>query len=371
MKVAEIVIDVIRREVETTGLQSDLGRFGGTVEQGLLRVITGEGIEGNCFLGEFRRGGRDLFGHILEVIKPELIGTNPAERERLWHRLRMLEQRRGVPHTAWAPVDAALWDIAGKAAGAPVHALLGTHRLEIPVYGTYPPRHETTDGYVREAEEIKARGFTAYKIHPGVMGTRDVVRMVAAVRQAVGDDMTLMLDPNAGYDFRKALEIGRALDDNGFYWLEDPVPWNDFDAIVDLSRRLTTPLCMSDAAGFLLREAAHYVRLGAPRLLRGTARKLGITGLKKLCSLAEGFGQNCEIGTGGNSTLNAANLQVECAVANCAYHEWWMPAEAQQFGVAGDLTVNDRGALEVPSGPGLGLELDADWLRGHTIATLE
>ena len=371
MRITQITIDVIRREVETTGLQSDLGKFGGTVEQGLLRVLTDDGVEGNSFLGDFRRGGRNLFDHILQVVKPELLGSDPAERERLWCRLRMLEQRRGVPHTAWAPVDVALWDIAGKAAGAPVHSLLGTHRREIPVYATYPPRHETPDGYVREAEDIKSRGFTAYKIHPGVMETRDVVRMVSAVRNAVGDDMTLMLDPNNGYDFRKALQIGRALDDNGFYWFEDPVPWNDFDAIAELSRRLITPLCMSDSVGFLFREAAHYVRLGAPRLLRGTARKLGITGLKKLCSLAEGFGQNCEIGTAGNSLLNAANLQVECAVSNCAYHEWWMPAEAQQFGIVDDLSVNDRGALEAPPGPGLGLDLDRDWLQRHTVATLD
>ena len=371
MKITSVKIDVIRREVETTGLQSDLGKFGGTVEQGLLRVLTDDGIEGNSFLGEFRRGGRHLFHAVIEHLKPELLGTDPAERERLWHRLRMLEGRRGVPHTAWAPVDVALWDIAGKAAGLPIHSLLGTQRREVPVYATYPPRHETPDGYVREAGEIKAQGFTAYKIHPGVMGTRDVIRMVSAVRNAVGDEMTLMLDPNNNYDFRKAFEIGRALDDNGFYWFEDPVPWNDFDAIVELSRHLRTPLCMSDAPGFLFREAAHYVRLGAPRLLRGTARKLGITALKKLCALAEGFGQNCEIGTAGNSLLNAANLHVESSVANCDYHEWWMPTAAHQFGLVDDLTRNARGMLEVPSRPGLGLDLDRDWIKSHTVATLE
>ncbi len=370
MKIADITIDVIRREVETTGLQSDLGKFGGAVEQGLLRVITDDGIEGNAFLGEFRRGGRHLFGPILDMLKPELIGTDPCERERLWDRRHMLEQRRGLPHIAWAPVDVALWDLAGKAAGLPLHSLLGTHRREIPVYATYPPRHESPDGYVAEAEEVKSRGFTAYKIHPGVMATRDTIRMVVAVRRTVGDEMTLMLDPNNGYDFRKAFEIGRALDDNGFYWLEDPVPWDDFDAVAELSRRLRTPLCMSDAPGFLFREAAHYIRLRASRLVRGTARKLGITGLKKLCSLAEGFGQNCEIGTAGNSLLNAANLHVECSVANCDYHEWWMPAAAQQFGVVDDIVPDERGILSVPSGPGLGLQLDRDWLADHTVDTL-
>jgi L-alanine-DL-glutamate epimerase-like enolase superfamily enzyme len=136
---------------------------------------------------------------------------------------------------SWAPVDVALWDIAGKASGMPVYKLLGVQRHETEVYATYPPRHETLEGYVTEAEEIVSQGFRAYKIHPGVMGARDVIEMVGRVRSVVGDDMRLMLYPNGGYGFRKALEIGRALDDNGFYWYEDPVLWSDYDAIAELS----------------------------------------------------------------------------------------------------------------------------------------
>ena len=78
---------------------------------------------------------------------------------------------------------------------------------------TYAPRHDTPDGYVEEAEKVVSRGFRAYKIHPGVMPARDVTEMVGRVRDSVGFDVRLMLDPNGGYGFRKALEIGRALDD--------------------------------------------------------------------------------------------------------------------------------------------------------------
>lgn len=364
-------IDVIRREVLSTGLQSDLGAFGGEVDQGLLRIRTDEGVEGQCLVGQFRGGGIPLFDPILKALKPELLGRDPAEREWLWSRLGILGSRRGLTFPAWAPVDVALWDLTGKAAGMPVHRLLGTSRHQVDVYATYPPRHEDPDGYVREAEDLMDRGFRAYKIHPGVMGTNDVVEMVGRVRDLAGESFPLMLDPNNGYRFRKALDIGRALDDNDFYWYEDPVPWNEFDSILELTNRLDTPLCMSDLAEFRFREAAHYIRLGAVRLPRGTARKLGITGLKKLCSMAEGFGLNCEIGTAGNSSLDAANLHVMLSLDNCDFFEWWLPSEARQFGYLNDLAPNGESRLQAPTGPGLGLELDEEWISRHRLTTLE
>ena len=131
-----------------------------------------------------------------------------------------------------------------------------------------------------------ARGFRAYKIHPGMLNTPDVIRMVTMVREAVGPAVRLMLDPNCGYGYRKALDIGRALDQNAFHWFEDPVPHYDLDAIKSLSERLDVPLCMSDQNPNQFFNAANMVRNQSTRLVRGTAQKLGITGLKKLCSLA-------------------------------------------------------------------------------------
>lgn len=371
MKITDMKIEVVERELPATGLDSDLGRFAGTTEQGVLRVFTDEGIEGNCFVGEFRQGGRGEFDAILKTLKPEMLGRDPSEREWLWSRLQILGARRGMSMTAWAAVDVALWDISGKLAGVPIYKLLGEQRQETEVYATYPPRHESPDGYGREAEEIVAAGFRAYKIHPGVMPTRDVIEMVNLVRNIVGDDMELMLDPNCGYSFRKAYDIGRALDDNGFFWYEDPVPHHDLDAISELDRRLSVPLCMSDQNPNQFFNGAHMIRDRSVRLIRGTARKLGITGLKKLCSLAEGFGMNCEIGTAGNSALNAANLHVIFSVANCDYFEYWQPQAAHQFGFVDDVKLNERGVIEAPTLPGIGYEVDWNWIEAHKIATLE
>ena len=112
-----------------------------------------------------------------------------------------------------------------------VYKLLGANRDETEVYATYPPRHESPEGYFEEARQIFDAGFRAYKIHPGALATSDVFEMMAGVRDIAGDDRELMLDPNNGYDFRKALDVGSAADDLGFYWFEDPIPAHEYDNI--------------------------------------------------------------------------------------------------------------------------------------------
>ena len=79
---------------------------------------------------------------------------------------------------------------------------------------------------------------------------------------------------------------------------------------------------------------------------------------------------NCEIGTAANSLLNAANLHVIFSVSNCDYFEYWMPQAAHQFGLVDDIHLNGKMVIEAPTRPGLGYELDWDWLKAHTVETL-
>ena len=112
------------------------------------------------------------------------------------------------------------------------------------------------------------------------------------------------------------------------------------------------------------------VRRQAAELIRGTARKMGITGRRKLCAMLEAFGLNCEIGMGGNALMNVANLRVMLSISNCAYYEYWMPLGIHEWGVTRFLRPNERGAMEAPGAPGLGLELDGDWITAHRVAVL-
>ena len=364
MKVTDIQIDVIKHEVPAIGPQPAR-----EVEHGLLRVLTDEDIEGHCFVGAWIPAGPQ-FRPILDVIKPELVGREPFEREWLWRRMQFLATRFSLNETSWAPVDVALWDIAGKAAGLPVFKLLGAQRDEIPAYASYYFTHDRPEAYVDEGEGAVSSGFGAYKIHPGALDTRNAIKMIVAVRKALGDDIPLMLDPDCSYDFRRALSVGMALDENQFHWYEDPVRHHDLDAIAELSRRLSTPLSMTDQSTTQLFDSARYIRLQALRIVRGTALMLGITGLRKLCALAESFGLNCEIGTAGNGSLNAANLHVMLSVANCDFYEHLMPAEQQRFGMSSYPAPDAHGMMCAPENPGLGFELDWDWIKQHKVTTL-
>ena len=343
LEVVNLRIDVIERDAPVVAVNDQRRELGGHTRQGVLRIRTAGGHEGHCIIGQQAGDASETMELVIEQIKPRVLSRLASAHEWVWSQRLALDASPALAHAAMANIDVALWDVAGKAAGAPVHALLGTQRAEIPVYGTYPPRNSTPEGYEREAEELRAAGYPAYKIHPGAMDTDDVVRMVGMARRAAGDEMDLMLDPNAGYDLEKALTVGAALDAQRFYWLEDPLPWQDFEAIERLTAELRTPVAVADAGPFLLDETAEYVRRGAAKLIRGTARKMGITGLRELCAMLQSFSLNCEIGMGGNQFMNAANLHVMLAISNCAYYEHWMPLRMHEWGVVEFLRPNNRG----------------------------
>ncbi|MCZ6538504.1 MAG: hypothetical protein O6922_01590 [Chloroflexi bacterium] len=370
MKITEITIDVIERTAPLVSVQDERNDLGGITTQGVLRVRTEDGLEGNAFVGEQAGDSMRRMNSIIKKLKPVMMGRDSSDREWLWNQLPVITGHGEALEPVWAPLDVALWDIEGKGANKPIHKLLGTARTEVALYATYPPRHDRPGGFVEEALQLQSQGFRAYKIHPGPLSAVDAATTAEKVREAVGDDMTLMLDRNHGYTFREALLVGHALDANGFYWFEDPVPVHDIESIRELTRRLDTPLNMSDTTGFLLHEAASFLRMGAVRLIRGTTRKIGITGLKKQMSLAEGHNRVCEIGLAGNSALNAANLHVMMSSLNCTYFEYWLPREVHQWGVTRELEINENGNLDAPTGPGLGIELDEDWIAAHKVATL-
>ena len=370
MKITNITIDVIERTAPSVLVQDERANLGGTTRQGVLRVYTSDGLEGHAFIGDQGADSSQRMLTIINTLKPIMVDRDWSDREWLWNQLPEMSGHGSPIEPSWAPLDVALWDIAGKAAGQPIHKLLGTARTEIPVYATYPPRHSNPEGFVEEALQLKSNGFNAYKIHPGPLSAHDAATTVEKVREAVGNEMRLMLDRNHGYTFREALYVGHALDANRYFWFEDPIPVNDIQSICELTTRLETPLNMSDSTGFLFHEAANFIQMNAVRLIRGTVRKIGITGLKKQMALVEGFNKFCEIGLAGNSALNAANLHVMMSSINCTYFEYWLPKEVHQWGIANQLEIDQNGNLKAPSAHGLGIDLDEDWISSHKVATL-
>ena len=340
------------------------GSFGGHRLLGVVTVQTDAGVEGHAFLGSSRQGADAYTGPLIEFVKPAIMGANPLDIGAIWHRL--WRMNRSVSTEAIGAVDVALWDVAGKVANLPIHRLLGTCRDRVPAYassGWLP----TPEAYGEEAQRFKTQGWPAYKIHPHGI-PRDDIKICRAVRNAVGDDMTLMLDSIWAYSYEDAVRVGRAIEALDFFWYEDPLAEEDVYNYIKLRNKLDIPIMSTEFAPGRLYGMAQWIQQMATDILRGdVAVTGGITPLVKIAHLAEAFRMKCEIHHGGNSLNNVANLHVIMAVNNCDYYEVFPSHGANKFGLVKDIEVDDKGLVYAPEKAGLGYEIDWDLVKRETV----
>lgn len=343
--------------------------------QTLLTIETDEGVCGYGF-------GIDK-GLAEGVVRPLLLGEDPFFRERIWQGLyQRMRNGSGLTERALEPVDLALWDLAGRALQQPVYRLLGAYRETVPAYGStmcgddLAGGLDTPQAYGDFALQLVARGYRAIKLHtwnPPVPGAPDVKRDVAAcaaVREAVGPEIVLMLDPYHYYTRQEALYLGRALEKLDYYWLEEPMDEAGVAAYVWLAEQLDLQICGPETARGGLRTRAEWMLRGAADITRvGTQDVGGLTPMMKIIHLAEAFNMQCEAHGNGVGTLHAL-----CAMGIAGqYHERgllhpfidyekpppWLKALPDPM--------DDEGMVQVPTGPGLGLEIDFDYIREQRV----
>ena len=330
---------------------------------GLLTIRTDEGVEGHGFLGSATNPADSEANSLMRVLKPRIMGQDPLDREKLnqlmWARVRQTTTR------AIGVIDVALWDIAGKVAGLPIHKLMGSYRDRVPAYASSEVL-PSASAYAEQAVQFKEGGWAAYKIHPP-QRLKDDIAACEAVRRAVGDDYTVMLDSTWGYDYPTALRVGRAVEEMNYYWYEDPLADQDVYNYVKLRQALRIPIMATEYPLAGLDSYAIWLTERATDYLRGdVAVKGGITTVLKTAHLAEAFRMNYEIHHGGNSLNNLANLHVTMALRNCEFFEVLLPETAQKYGMAADIEVGPDGMVAAPTGPGLGAAIDFDLIRRKT-----
>ena len=368
MKITDVTLTLFAwGDIPATSYGRHTGRFSGTSDLGLLTLRTDEGLEGHAFLGSAMRPASMDAQSLIRYLKPLVLGQDPLERERLWQAL--WQRNRATTIRAIGAVDVALWDLGGKAAGLPIHRLLGSYRQSAPAYASSAVL-PSKEAYAEEAMRFKADGWTAYKIHPPTDPVVDI-QVCEAVRRAVGDGYTVMLDSTWAYQYPEALRVGKAVEGLGFHWYEDPLADDDLEGYVKLKQVLRIPILATEYTPGGFTAFAPWLTARATDYLRGDpAVKGGITPLVKAAHLAEGFHMNFEIHHGGNSLNNVANLHVIMAIRNCEFFEVLLPAGAQKYGLAQDIEVDAQGLVHAPSGPGLGAAIDFDLVRRTTTAVL-
>ncbi len=370
MKITDITVTLFAwDDIPATQYGRHSGRFSGKSDLGLVTIKTDQGVEGHAFLGSSSRpaSGGDA-NLIVGIVKPMLLGENPLDRERhfqrMWARMRMNNQLRPL-----GAVDVALWDLGGKIANMPVHQLMGSYRTSVPAYASSSVL-PSAEAYCEEALSFKARGWTAYKIHPPTEWQTDI-RICEAVRKAVGDDYRLMLDSTWSYSYVEALRVGQAIERLGYYWYEDPLVEDDLTNYVKLRQKLSIPILATEYAPGGHTAYAPWLIQQATDYLRGdVAVKGGLTACLKTAHLAEGFHMNYEVHHGGNSLNNVANLHLIMAIKNCEYFEVLLPDGAQKYGLVRDIEVDGNGLVHAIDKPGLGAEIDFELIERKQIAVL-
>ncbi len=327
----------------------------GSSQLGLVRISTDEGLEGHAFVGSSLAPADWDAALLISRFKPLLIGEDAFARERI--NQAMFRHARGQALRIVGAIDVALWDLAAKFAGLPLHQLLGSYRDAVPAYASSAVL-PAPEAYAEEAVAIKESGWPAYKIHPPAEPELDI-KVCETVRKAVGDDFRLMLDSTWSYDFPAAVRVGRALEELGFYWYEDPLAADDIYGYVKLKQRLDIPIMATEQPSVELTAYAPWLTAQATDYLRGdVALKGGLTACQKAAHLAEAFHMNYELHHGGNSLNNVAILHLAAAIPNTEYFEVLLPAEAQKHGLIEDIDIDEQGAVHPFDGPGLGAQID-------------
>lgn len=344
------------------------------VTKTMTRITTEDGHEGYCF-GDLN-GAESLLEDIL-------VGRDALNHEAIWQKL-VRSQRvnnRALHEETIAAVDLALWDLVGRYMDLPVNKILGATRERVPAYASTMIADEdkgldSPEAFADFAEECQDRGFPAFKLHtwfPPI--DQDWERDAAAcraVRERVGPDMDLMLDCSAHYRRMEALELGKVLDELDFHWYEEMMHEQSMSAYQWLREKVDVPIAgpETQAAWGKMGIRAEWIKHGACDVCRtGVWDVGGITPVLKTVGLCESFEIPLELHGGG-----AAHLQILGAMG--------IPGEYYEFGLihpeldwegAPDYLnqpidpVDDDGHVPVPQRPGLGYDIDWDYIHDNRV----
>ncbi|UFN47358.1 hypothetical protein LPC08_15165 [Roseomonas sp. OT10] len=311
------------------------------------------------------------------ALAPKLLGRDPFAREAIWTDLRRAARHLGA--VGLSALDVALWDLAGKAAGQPIHRLLGTMRTRLPTYASTV--HGDRNGALSDkaafaefAQHCRALGYRGFKIHGWEEADpRDEAENLLGVRAAVGPEMALMIDPASELrSFADALYVGRACDEAGYFWYEDPFLDTGTAPLAHrrLREKLRTPLLLTEHVRTLEAKVPWITEGGTDFLRADPEYDMGITGVMKTAHLAEAFGLDIELHAAG-----PAQRQLMAAIRNTNFYELSLVGPGvrnpipQVFacGYADELeSVGEDGCFGVPDSPGLGVAYDWEAIRART-----
>ncbi len=340
-------------------------------------VRTSEGVTG---IGEVSPMNSPAAAHLIaNSFGPRLVEMNPLDIERCWEKIYYGTYKQGVmglQPEALAGIDIALWDILGKVAGMPIHQLLGGKRRDsVRVYASIGGGAGSTPrGMARRAENAVKQGFTAVKIrmdHGPLPPDADVKRdleTLATVRRAIGDGIELLYDVNNGYSVQTAIRVGREIEAFNVIHYEEPVAQTDYAGYAKVVDAVDVPVAAGEHE-YTRWQFRDLIRIANPDIVQPDLVKCaGISEAVKVAALASAHHKllcphQTQPTVGQAANLHFTSVFVTNDMAQELDHTAMKSALHSLFKNPLEFK---NGRITVPTGPGLGLELDEAKLKTMT-----
>ncbi len=346
----------------------------------IVEIETTDGITG---WGECYGPAAVAKAYIETQFAPRILGRDAFDVEVIWEDLynRIKDYGgKGMAASALSGIDIALWDIIGKATGRPIHKLIGgAHRTEVTCYATglyFIDMDRLIEEAVEEAQGYVAEGFTAVKMKIGLGDPKLDIRRVAAVREAVGEGTRLMVDANHCLTVPQAIRIGRELEALDIEWFEEPISPEDIDGYVEVTRALDMAVAGGENEMTRWGFRDIVVRKAMDIIQPDVCAAGGISECRKIATLAAAHGVECVPHAWGSVIGVAATLHFLAALPDQPPSFRPMPPmfEFEQCEnpfrdlLAKEPIVQQRGKIAIPTGAGLGIEIDRSVLDRYRVA---
>ncbi|MEM7125329.1 MAG: mandelate racemase/muconate lactonizing enzyme family protein [Chloroflexota bacterium] len=328
-------------------------------------VISDEGIEGLGAGG----GGLASRAVIEGTLKPILVDQNPLHIEKLWNDMFWAIRgvgRKGLAFNALSAVDIALWDLKAKYFNVPLYQLLGPYTDTVPVYGSGGWTHFSIDELVAEQMSYVVRGMKAVKMKVGKdfgKSEREDIARLAAVREAVGDDIEILIDANNGYYAKQAIAMAKAFAPYRIGWFEEPVLADDIEGLAAIARATDIPIATGEHEYTKYGFKDLLTRGGADIAQPDVGRVGGITEWMKVAHLADAF--NLPVAP---HAYQLFHLHLCCAIPNLRIVEYLGVTEETDRIVFTEFQEPQNGLWSPdPNKPGLGLDLDPAAVKMYAV----
>ncbi|MBM3601959.1 MAG: mandelate racemase/muconate lactonizing enzyme family protein [Alphaproteobacteria bacterium] len=373
MKITEVEA-IILRQPKVDGAIAD-----GSQDDLIVRVHTDEGIVGIGEVDSAPEVAKAVFEapnshYIAAGLRHVLIGQDPLDIEGLWRRMYMgsvYYGRRGVAVHAISGVDIALWDIKGKKLGKPISELLGGKKRDKirPYASLLMP--DTEREAAAQVARLVGMGFTAIKFGWGPIGKDEAhdVRLASAAKKEAGSKVEILIDAGFGYgaDADRAIRVARRLEELGIYWLEEPFEPDELEAYAKLADTVGIRVAGGEEDstrwGFCELVERGHVDVVQPDVTRCG----GISEILKIAREAHRVGVGCVPHAWKSGVIKAASLHVNAVIDDATFQEYCVAETPINLHLTREKMPVKDGFVAVPTGPGLGIELDPDILERYAV----